>query len=278
MAAQAPTTDQIRDAWDAIAPRFDEFATPATMEFARDVLRHLDIGPGTHFLDVAAGSGGLSIPAARLGADVVATDIAPTMIERLAARARAEGLATVEGRVMDGCALDLPDDRFDVAASMNGVSLFPDLTGGLAELVRVTRPGGQVALIAFGTLEKAEFIAYFVGALRAAIPGFDGLPTDPPPLPFQVADPAVMRARLADAGLSQPRVHTVSVPMTIRSVDHHWDVFTGSNPIGAGLVAELTPEQTVDVRRVLDGMLRERSGGGPGATLTAEMNIGIGTK
>lgn len=278
MAAPAPTTDQIRDAWDRLAPRFDQFATPTTMEFAEVVLRHLDLGPGKRLLDVAAGSGGLSIPAARLGADVLATDIAPGMIERLAARAQAEGLDNLDGRVMDGCALDLPDDTVDIAASMNGVSLFPDLRGGLAELVRVTKPRGRVALIAFGPPEKAELIAYFVAALRAVIPGFSGLPTDPPPLPFQVADPEVMRARLVDAGLKTPWVQVLSVPTAIRSVDHHWDVFTASNPIGAGLVADLTAEQTADVRQVLDGMLRERSGGAPGATLTAEMNVGVGMK
>ena len=58
---------------------------------------------------------------------------------------------------------------------------------------------------------------------------------------------------------------------------HLWNVFTSSNPIGAQLVGGLTPEQRTDVWQVLDGMLRERSGGGPGAVLHADINIGTGT-
>lgn len=275
--ASPPTTEQTRAAWDAIAPAFDGHATPLTMPFGEEVLARVDVGPGIRFLDVGAGSGALAISAARRGAHVVAVDLAPTMIERLVARAREEGLADVDGRVMDGQALDLPDDAFDVAMSQNGVSLFPDLRRGLRELVRVMTPGGRVLISAFGSLPKAEFLGFFMGALQAAVPGFTGLPADPPPLPFQVADPSTLRAKLEDAGLSDVRVDTVTWHMAFESVEHFWDVVTSSNPIGAHLAAELTADQRTAAREVLDGMLRERSGGGT-ATLHNEVNIAIGTK
>jgi ubiquinone/menaquinone biosynthesis C-methylase UbiE len=75
------------------------------------------------FLDVAAGSGALSIPAARLGARALATDLSPVMLGSLDERARQEGL-DVATRVMDGHALDLDDDSFDIAGSQFGVMLF----------------------------------------------------------------------------------------------------------------------------------------------------------
>jgi ubiquinone/menaquinone biosynthesis C-methylase UbiE len=271
---QVPTTDQTRQAWDSLASGFDDFVTTETMPLAQEVLDRLGLPEGSRLLDVAAGTGALSIPAARMGLDVLATDVAPAMLARLDARARAERLS-LRAAVMDGQELDLADDTFDAAVSVNGVSLFPDLARGLAELTRVTRPGGRVVVVAFGPLPKAEFIAFFIAALRATGPEFTP-PTDPPPLPFQVADPEVLRGRLYDAGLRDIRVDTTTWDMTIESADHHWQVFTSSNPIGAQLVAGLSEQQRAEVKQVLGGMLRERSGGAPGAVLHAAVNIGVG--
>jgi ubiquinone/menaquinone biosynthesis C-methylase UbiE len=273
-----PEKEQTRDAWDRIAAGFDEFATPLTTPLAEDALRRVGLRPGMRFLDVAAGSGALSIPAARLGARVLATDIAPTMIELLNARAREEGLSNLEARVMDGHALALEDGTFDVSGSQNGVSLFPGLKRGLRELVRVTKPGGHALIVAFGPPQKAEFFTFFIGAMQAAVPGFTGPPMDPPPLPFQVADPEKLHQELADAGLTDVRVETTTWRTQFRSATHMWEMVTNSNPIGAMLVADLTEEQRAEVQQVLDGMLRERSGGGPDAVLNTEVNIGIGTK
>jgi ubiquinone/menaquinone biosynthesis C-methylase UbiE len=270
--------EQTRDAWDRIAAGFDEFTTPLTTPLAEDALRRVGLRSGMRFLDVAAGSGALSIPAARLGAQVLATDIAPTMIELLNARAREGGLSNLEARVMDGHALALEDDTFDVSGSQNGVSLFPDLKRGLHELVRVTKPGGHALIVAFGPPQKAEFFTFFIGAMQAAVPGFTGPPMDPPPLPFQVADPEKLHQELADAGLRDVRVETTTWQMQFQSAKHFWDMVTNSNPIGAMLVADLTEEQRAEVQQVLDGMLRERTGGGPDAVLNTEVNIGIGMK
>lgn len=278
MSLQAPTTEQIRDGWNDIAAGFDEVVTPASMRLGEEALRRLDLRPGIRFLDVAAGSGALSIPAARAGADVLAVDLAPTMIDRLMERARTEGLTNLEGRVMDGQALDLDDGLFDVTASVNGVSLFPDLQAGLREMVRVTRPGGRVLVVAFGPPDRAEFLGFFLGALRATVPGFVPPPSDPSPLPFQVADPAVLRRRLEVAGLDEVRVETDTWSMRFRSAEHFWDLVTHSNPLGAELSAGLTDEQTAEAKRVLEGMFRERSGGGPGGLLTAAVNLGTGTR
>ena len=89
MTSTDPTLDQIRHAWDALAVRFDEFITPTATENAGLALAHAPIGPGTRVLDVACGSGALAIPAARSGADVIAVDIAPRMIDLLQSLARA---------------------------------------------------------------------------------------------------------------------------------------------------------------------------------------------
>lgn len=278
MAVLAPTTEQIRDAWDALAPRFDRFTTPEWgVPLGERVLRRVELRPGCRFLDVACGAGALAIPAARRGADVMAVDFAPTMIERLRARALSEGLSTIDGRVMNGEALELPDDTFDVSASQDGVSLFPNLARGLSEIVRVTKPGGLVMIVAFGALRKADLVTTFRAALKACVRGFTP-PMDPPPLPFQLADRGRFHQVLAGAGLTGVHVDTVYWEMTFASAGRYWDVVTASNPIEVQLTRDLTAEQRTAVQQVLDGMFRERSGGEPKAVLTAEMNVGVGTK
>src|SRR5829696_6429713 len=177
-----------REAWDAIAEGYDRYVAPQEVDLADAALRLVGLKPGERFLDVAAGTGGLSLPAARLGAKVLATDWSPTMIERFEARVREEGLSDAEGRVMDCHALQLEDDTFDVTGSQFGVMLVPDQPRALHEMVRVTKPGGRVLVVAYGPPAELEFLHLFVGALHAVVPNFAGVPDDPPPLEVQAAD------------------------------------------------------------------------------------------
>lgn len=146
----AQEMERTQAAWDRIAAGYDAFVTETEVRLANEALGHVGLRPGERFLDVAAGAGGLSLPAARLGAEVVATDISPKMIERLIARAREEGLDDVEAHVMDGHDLDLEGEMFDVSGSQFGVMLFPDLPRALKEMARVTKPGARVMLIVYG--------------------------------------------------------------------------------------------------------------------------------
>ncbi|MBI4271746.1 MAG: methyltransferase domain-containing protein [Candidatus Rokubacteria bacterium] len=271
--------EHTRAAWDGIAAGYDETVTPSHLRLGQEGLRRAGLRPGTRFLDVAAGSGALSIPAARLGARVLSVDISPGMLGRLEARARSEGL-TVETRVMDGHALALQDDVFDVAGSQFGVMLFPDMPRGVRELARVTRPGGRVLVTAFGTPAEIEFLAFFVRAVQAAVPGFTGPPMDPMPLPFQLQDPERLRRELVGAGLTDVGVETITETLEFPSGPVLWHWLTNSNPIVGALLAELglSTAQAGVVQQALDRLVRERAGGRASAALTNPINIGIGTK
>lgn len=135
----------------------------------------------------------------------------------------------------------------------------------------------DVGLLAHGPPQRAEFLSFFLGALRVAAPGVAGPPLHCPPLSFQVADADVLHHKLSQAGLAEVRVETVVWKHAFRSATHLWDAATNGNPIGATLVADLTEQQTADARHVLDGMLRERSGGTPDAVLHIDVNIAVGT-
>ncbi|MGH6943371.1 MAG: class I SAM-dependent methyltransferase [Geminicoccaceae bacterium] len=271
--------EQTRAAWDKIAPGYDEFVTATHIDLGHEGLRRAELRPGMRFVDVAAGSGGLSIPAARLGAQVLATDQSPAMLERLGARARNEGLE-IETRVMDGHALALDDDSFDMAGSQFGVMLFPDMPKGIGEMARVVRPGGRVLMTVFGDPNKIEFFGFFVGAIRSVRPDFDGPSLDPPPLPFQLQDPERLRRELAIAGLKDVKIETTTETMEFQTGKELWEWLVSSNPIAEMVLGELnlTGDERGAIQRALEAMVRERAGGSGVAVLTSPINIGIGTK
>jgi len=268
-----------REAWDAIAAGYDAFVTPGEVELATAALRLAGLRAGQRFLDVAAGTGGLSLPAARLGAQVVATDWSPRMIERFEMCTRAEALANAEGRVMDCHNLDFASDTFDLVGSQFGVMLVPNQLQALREMVRVAKPGGRVLVIVYGSPAQFEALHAFIGALQAVVPDFEGLPDDPPPLEFQASDPDVLRRRLAAAGLRDVEVDTAHQEIIeLRSGHELWNWCVSGNPIPGMLVADLDERQRAAMITELDTALSERKGGGVAAVLTAPVNIGIGTK
>lgn len=222
--------EDARAAWDAIAPGYDRTNTPTQMWLGSEGLRRAGLVAGVRFLDVAAGSGALSIPAGRLGAHVLAVDQSPVMLDLLRIRARQEGL-DIETRVMDGHALQLADNAFDMAGSQFGVMLFPDMRKGLHEMVRVVTPGGRVLLNVYGDPRKIEFFGFFITAIQSVRPDFNGPPMDPPPLPFQLQDPERLRKELSAAGLKDVKVETITETTEFRSGKELWDWLVSSNPI-----------------------------------------------
>ena len=268
-----------RVAWDRIAPGYDKTNTPTQMWLGNESLRRAGLRAGMRFLDVAAGSGALAIPAARLGAQVLATDQSPVMLELLGARARKEGL-TIETCVMDGHALEVDDNNFDMVGSQFGVMLFPDMPKGISEMVRVTKPGGRVLMNVYGDPHKIEFLGFLVGAVQAVRPDFDGPPMDPLPLPFQLMDPVRLRDELAAAGLKDVKVETIIETTEFRSGKDLWEWIVWSNPIVEILLGNLslTNDERGVIQRALEKMVRERAGGGGVAKLTNPINIGMGTK
>lgn len=135
------------------------------------------IRPGDRVLDVAAGTGNASIPAAQHGAQVTASDLTPELLQAGAARPEAAGLA-VEWVRADAEALPFDDASFDVVMSSIGVMFAPHHQQAADELARVCRPGGKVGLLCWTPQGM-------LGALFAAMKPFAPPPppgAQPPPL------------------------------------------------------------------------------------------------
>jgi ubiquinone/menaquinone biosynthesis C-methylase UbiE len=130
---------------------------------AEQLVDNADLHAGWRVLDVATGSGNAAIAAARLGAEAVGVDYVPALVERGRVRAIAEGLAVqlLEG---DAEALPFPDASFDAVTSVFGTMFAPNHGQTARELLRVTKPGGTIALASWTP-------AGFIGELFRTVAG-----------------------------------------------------------------------------------------------------------
>ncbi len=134
-------------------------------------------GPGDRVLDVAAGTGNASIPAALTGAEVVASDLAPELLD-IGRQLADERAVTITWLEADAEHLPVADGEFDHAISVVGVMFAPHHQQAADELVRAVRPGGTIGLISW-TPEG------FIGQLFATMKPFAPPPApgaQPPPL------------------------------------------------------------------------------------------------
>ena len=265
--------------WDRIARGYDRTNTETQLWLGNEVLRRAGLRPGMQFLDVASGSGALGIPAARMGANVTAVDLSPTMLRLLDKRARREGFA-VETRLMDGHALDFPDDSFDMVGSQFGVMLFPDMPRGIREMARVVKPGGRLLVVAYGDPHRIDFLHFFISALQVVRPDFTGPPMDPVPLPFQLSDPERLALEIRKAGLKNDRVETIDEHTSFKTGEALWEWILYSNPIADEILSglQLSEEEVAQVRETLECSVRKHADPHGVAVLSNPINIAIATK
>lgn len=156
---------------------------------AEEFINRLALQPGTRLLDVACGNGNLAIVAARIGATATGVDIAPNLLEEGRERAKVEGL-TVQFDEGDAEQLPYPDANFDVVVSMFGAMFAPRPELAAAELVRVCRSGGRIAMANWTPSGFAGQVLKTVG--NHVPPPAGVLP------PAQWGDEAIVRERLRD--------------------------------------------------------------------------------
>jgi SAM-dependent methyltransferase len=246
-----PVQPGVAQTWGRYAAAYDAAFTAANHEVARVALERSGLRPGMTVLDIAAGGGALSIPAARMGADVLATDVAPRMLEVLLERAGAEGLS-IRTEVMDGSNLAVGERRFDRVCSEFGVMFFAD--EGLPEMRRVLAPGGKAILIIWGDPENVPLTLYRLATERAL-----GAAAARPEVPL-IRDPAGLEPMMRAAGFGAVELfrHTEALPAT--SAEDVWAWMSGVSPGYATFLAGLPEDQRARVREALLELTLERYG------------------
>ncbi len=171
---------------------------------------------GQRWLDLACGTGAVAERAAAAGASVTGIDLAPALIAT--ARERAEDLGLeIDYRVGDCEALDIPDASFDVVSSTCGIMFAPDHAATAAELARVTKPDGRIALANWTPTGGLARMFKVMAAFQ---------PAPPPSSPFDWGDQARVSDLLGaafDLDLEE-HVSTLRIP----SGEAYWELFSTS--------------------------------------------------
>lgn len=208
--------------WDAGFDWYAKSIRPLTEWFCTPVA-----SPGARVLDIACGSGLPALAVAeRVGASgrVVATDIAPAMVEVTRRRARESALENLEVLEMDAAELRFGERSFDAVTCACGLMFCPEPGRAVSEMRRVLVPRGRVAIAVWDEASRNPFFTIAARAIGSVLPP---VATDrDSPGPFRFGAPGQLERVLAEGGFEDLSVDRLSMSFELESVDDYWRIFT----------------------------------------------------
>lgn len=179
----------VQQMFDRVAPRYDLANTVLSLGQDRHwravTVRAIDPQPGEVILDAATGTGPLAAELAAVGAEVLGLDFSWNMVATGAARDAGRRVRWCNG---DATRLPLAGGSVDAVTIAFGLRNLPDTTAGLAELARVTRPGGRLAVLEFSQPSWPPFAAVYTRYLTRLLPQVARLVTSDPAAYRYLAD------------------------------------------------------------------------------------------
>jgi SAM-dependent methyltransferase len=254
-------------AWHRWDPLFDRWLGAPT-ELMLDLAAVTD---GSRVLDVAAGSGGQSVAAARRGARVLATDLSPNILVEAEAAARDAGVE-ISTQVADGERLGVEVGSFDAAISRLGLMYMPDKLHALREVRDALRDGGRYAAVVFAEPERNRFFSVPIAIVRRRA----ALPPPAPGLPGPFSSVG-LADQLEAAGFRDVEVRRVEAPLRMASAAECAQMERESFGALHQMLAGLAPEAQEDAWREIAEALQEFDGP-DGFSGPCELLVGVGTK
>jgi ubiquinone/menaquinone biosynthesis C-methylase UbiE len=222
----------------SVPKAYDEFFVPRLFEpWAKLLLDEVNLQPGEAVLDVATGPGTVArLAAVRLGSRgrIVATDIAPLMLNIARAKPVLPGAAPIEYVESPAAPLTASGDAFDVVLCQQGLQFFPDRPGALREMRRVLKPNGRAAIAVWAQLERNQIFAAFHAALRATVPPELAILMT---APFSWPSGAALKDAADEAGFGKIRLLTPTLPMVLEGGLEQAVRSFSATPVSPGVAA-----------------------------------------
>jgi SAM-dependent methyltransferase len=258
-------------AWEQRPDGYHRFFAPITTRVIEPLLDAAEVDRGTRVLDAATGPGYVAAACAVRGADVLGVDVAPAMVS-LARSLRPE----IEFREADVEQLPCADGSFDAAVANFLVPHVGRPERIAAELARVLRTCGKLALSTWDVPERARLLGVLVDA--AAEVGAQ-LPADIPPGPpfFRFSDEAEFALLFRNAGLSDVHVQTVAFTHRVASGDELWAGLMGGTVRMRALILAQSQAVQARIRAAFDRLVRPYGTNG-GLELPVSVKLASGRK
>ena len=259
--------------WHLQIAAFTRGATEAILEAAR-------LRPGMRVLDLACGVGD---PALSIAEEVVpsghvtASDLGPGMMSLAEELARKKGLTNIEFREANAESLPFADASYDVITCRFGIMFFPDLPKALRECLRVLKPGGRAAFVAWGKMAQ-PFFTTTAGILLKHLPAPPPPPDPDAPSLFMFGERDRLRHALEAAGFSNVHEEARIVPgRWVLSLEEYWEQFTEVAAPFRPLLEQLTLEKKAEARAEILAALK-KFWNGKELNIPLEIVIGAGTR
>ncbi len=251
MAGMQPSPEEmkarIRATFNAASDHFDDPPLAFWDHFGYRTVEVAGIGPGDRVLDVCCGTGASALPAAEVvgpSGAVIGVDFAEKLLDLGRDKAKRQGLDWLSFQQGDLTNLDLPPDSFEAVICVFGIFFVPDMSGALAGLWRLVKPGGKVAITVWGPRVLEPGSTAFWEAVDAERPDLR-----PKVVPWErLTRPEGLAGLFTEAGLPSPEI----VPETLSTrlgPDDFWVVVLGSGC--RGIVNQLEPEAAERLRSAM---------------------------
>jgi ubiquinone/menaquinone biosynthesis C-methylase UbiE len=240
--------------YSATADHFDDPALSFWDRFGRQTVARIGLRPGDRVLDACCGTGASALPAAHVvgpAGQVLGLDLAEPALDLARAKARAQGLTNAEFRAVDVERTGLPSESFDAVVCVFGIFFLPDMAAAVAELWRLVRPSGTLAITAWGPHFLEPATAAFWAAVGAERPDLVGgfHPWT------RITDPAAVSDLFHHGGTATPSVEAEPGTHRLADPEDWWTVVLGTGY--RATVQQLDPAAARRVRAASTEWLRQ---------------------